>query len=124
MQDIAPELAMEKPTSKPSASSFIYFSRNSKLPNDISLVHKLTHGYFDLQFKGMGDSLDKMHHRYADTLEEEMIIVKACKSASIRVSVPVLSLADTVRLCIKQGIEKGRELLQWFIEQKIVINYD
>lgn len=120
-QDIAPELTMEKPANKPSASSFIYFNKNSKLPNDVSLVHKLTHGHFDLQFKDMGDKLDQMHCKYAECLDKGMSIDKAAKSASIRVSVPTLSLADTVesqKKAVMEGMLKGKALLQWFSDQK------
>jgi len=120
-QELAPEFNMERPGNKPAGASFIYFYKNTVLPKNISLVHKLTDGYFDLQFKGMGDSLDKMHHKYAESLEEGMSIVKASKSASIRVSVPVLSLADTVESQKEQivaGILQGKKLLQWFTKQK------
>lgn len=121
VQSMAPEFFMEKPKNKPSASSFIYFNKNSKLANDVSLVHKLTHGYFDLQFKDMGDKLDQMHCKYAGHLLKGMSIDKAEKSASIRVSVPTLSLADTVESqqeAVIEGILKGKTLLQWFLDQK------
>lgn len=112
----AKELYMDEPTAKPSSSSFIYF-RNTNLPKEVDLVHKLTHGYFDLQFKGMGDKLNIMRDKYFDTLESNMKIVKAGKSASIRVEVPKLSLADSlesqkekVLVCLKEGIN----MLKWF----------
>ena len=112
----AKELYMDEPPAKPSSSSFIYF-KNSNLPKEIDLVHKLTHGYFDLQFKNMGDKLDIMRKKYSNFLNDNMKIVKAGKSASIRVEVPKLSLADSfqspkekVLICL----EEGTNLLEWF----------
>jgi hypothetical protein len=115
--EIAKEFNMEQPFNKPSGSSFIYFQHNNILPNNIKLVHKLTHGYFDLQFKDMGDKLYEMENKYSQFLTQDMNIVKANKSASIRIRVPELSLADTVEFQkerVIQGINKGKELLKWF----------
>ena len=112
----AKELYMDEPTAKPSSSSFIYF-RNANLPKEVDLVHKLTHGYFDLQFKGMGNQLNKMRDKYSNSLNKNMKIVKAGKSASIRIKVPTLSLADSlesqkdnVLICLEEGIN----MLKWF----------
>jgi predicted DNA-binding protein (UPF0251 family) len=107
---------MDEPTAKPSSSSFIYF-RHSNLPKEIDLVHKLTHGYFDLQFKDMGDKLNIMRDKYSNSLNSNMKIVKAGKSASIRIEVPKLSLADSlesqkekVLICLEEGVS----MLEWF----------
>jgi len=112
----ANELYMDEPTAKPSSSSFIYF-RNVNLPKEVDLVHKLTHGYFDLQFKGMGDQINVMRDKYSNTLNSNMKIVKAGKSASIRIKVPKLSLADSlesqkdkVLICLREGAN----MLKWF----------
>lgn len=107
---------MDEPTAKPSSSSFIYF-RNVNLPKEVDLVHKLTHGYFDLQFKNMGKQINIMRDKYSRSLNSNMKIVKAGKSASIRVEVPKLSLADSVEsqkekvlICFEEGIK----MLEWF----------
>ena len=71
---------MEKPDFKPASASFVYF-RKPSLPKSVNLVHKLVHGYFDLQFRGMGDEL--MNENYNHLLSEDMKIVKTGKSASI-----------------------------------------
>ena len=115
--DIAKEFNMEQPDHKPSSASFIYFRHNNILPSNIDLVHKLTHGYFDLQFQKMGDKLDEMEIKYSQLLTKDMNIVKANKSASIRIEIPRLSLADSVESQKKkviQGMNKGKELLKWF----------
>ncbi len=120
--DAAKEFYMDEPGNKPSSSSFIYF-RNVHLPKDIDFVHKVTHGYFDLQFKGMGNDISKMREKYSDFLQDNMKIVKAGKSASIRISVPKLSLADTVesqKEKVIQCFNEGQNLLKWFEQNKIL----
>ena len=112
----AKELYMDEPTAKPSSSSFIYF-RNTNLPKEVDLVHKLTHGYFDLQFKGMGDQLNIMRDKYFDILESNMKIVKAGKSASIRIEIPKLSMADSLESQKEKVIDcfiEAKKLLKWF----------
>ena len=113
---VAKEFNMEEPTLKPSSASFIYF-RDTFLPKDIDLVHKLTHGYFDLQFKGMGDNLNIMRDKYGKYLTDDMRIEKANKSASIRIKVPKLSLADSVesqKEKLMYCIKVGNLLLNWY----------
>lgn len=114
---IVPEFNMKKPSSKPASSSFVYFRVNHILPKNIDLVHKLTHGYFDLQFKGMGNKLNEMRIKYSHLLTKDMQIVQANKSASIRVEVPKLSLANSLESQKEKVIEamnKGKKLLKWF----------
>ena len=112
----AKEFLMYEPPPKAASSSFIYF-KNVNLPDEVNLIHKLTHGNFDLQFTGMGNNLDKMRDKYLHSLNKNMKIVRTNKSASIRVQVPILSLADSlesqkdnVLICFKEGIK----LLKWF----------
>jgi len=114
--DVAKEFHMEEPSFKPSSASFIYF-RNISLPDDVDLVHKLVHGHFDLQFKGMGNKIDVMRELYSDKLDNNMQIVKAAKSAAIRVKVPKLSLADSLdsqKEQVLDCLEKGKALLNWY----------
>ena len=116
---IAEEFNMKEPFTKPSSSTFIYFKDIDILPNNIDLVHKLTHGYFDLQFKGMGNKLQEMREKYSKYLTQEMKLVKAHKSASIRIEVPKLSMADSLenqKEKVSQAINKGKKLLKWFQE--------
>ena len=112
----AKELYMDEPTAKPSSSSFIYF-RNTNLPKEVDLVHKVTHGYFDLQFKGMGDQLNIMRDKYFDILENNMKIVKTGKSASIRIEIPKLSMANSLESQKEKVIDcfkEAKKLLKWF----------
>lgn len=114
--DIAKEFNMEPPENKPASSTFIYFPR-SKLPDIVDLVHKLEKGHFDLQFKGMGSNLNLIEEKYRGKLTTEMRIVKANKSASIRIDTPKLYVADTFysqkENAIK-AINSGKELLKWY----------
>jgi hypothetical protein len=114
--DVAKEFHMEEPSSKPSTSRFIYFT-NISLPNSVCLVHKLVHGNFDLQFNGMGNKIDVMRELYSEKLDNNMQIVKAAKSAAIRVRVPKLSLADSLdsqKEQVLECLEKGKTLLKWY----------
>jgi len=65
----------------------------------------------------MGDKLNIMRAKYSNSLYSNMKIVKAGKSASIRVEVPKLSLANSldsqkekVLICLEEGIR----MLKWF----------
>lgn len=113
--EIAPELNMEEPSNKPAGSSFVYF-RQVGLPEGVNLVHKLGHGYFDLQFSGMGDCMAELRARLGDKMTDNMKIVKAAKSASIRLTVPKVSVADALEdqhKAVVTAIEAGKSLLQW-----------
>ena len=114
---IASEFNMDEPSHKPSSSSFIYFRNNQVLPTGVDLVHKLTHGYFDLQFSGMGDKQNILREKYFSKMKTDMNIVPAGKSASIRIEVPELSLSDSFESQkdkVIEAINKGRNLLGWY----------
>lgn len=113
--DIAPEFCMVEPPNKPARSTFIYFDK-ADLPQGVDLVHKLTHGFFDLQFSGMGDKLHEMRSHYQDKLSSRMKIERTQKSASIRISVPKISVADALeqqKEITISAIESGKALLRW-----------
>ena len=81
-----PHLKMRKPSAGiPKGSSFMIFE-----PTDIGLdkgdqiIHK-GYGAVDLQFAGKGDQFPELAAKYADRLTDEMEIVQAGKSASIRI---------------------------------------
>lgn len=112
---IAPEFCMPEPSNKPASSSFIYF-RDTGLPRGVLLVHKFAYGHFDLQFAGMGNRTLELREQYGSKLLPEMQIVKAAKSASIRVMVPPISVADTLEQqkdAVITAMEAGKKLLAW-----------
>lgn len=112
---VAPEFCMAEPNNKPASSSFIYFG-DTGLPRGVVLVHKFAYGHFDLQFAGMGNRTMELRERYGTKMLPEMQIVKAAKSASIRVMVPPISVADTLeqqRDSVIAAMEAGKKLLAW-----------
>jgi len=57
-----------------------------------------------------------MKHKYETKLSSEMQIVRANKSASIRVHVPKIFVADTIeqqRDAVISAIQAGKRLLAW-----------
>lgn len=113
--EVAPDLRLERPDNKPAGAGFVYFYRTG-LPKAVVPVHKLPHGYFDLQFASMGSKLNEMHAAFDSRLETGMTIEKAAKSASVRLRVPVLSTADPLdrqREAAIQGFEGGKKLVEW-----------
>ncbi len=80
-----PALRMKKPDSKPARSQWIYF-RNAEGLGDwkkMVVVWKAERGQVDLQFSGM--SAEELFSRTASILLDGMQVVKAGKSASIRI---------------------------------------
>ena len=116
VSNIAPEFCMAEPAKKPAGSWFIYFNQVG-LPKNVKLVHKLVNGCFDIQFNGMGDRVSEIILMYKDKLLPNMQIVKAAKSASIRVKVPELTAADSLEVQKEKAIEaihSGKKLLEWY----------
>ena len=80
------------------------------------MVHKFAYGHFDIQFAGMGDKISEMKNLYGNKLSPEMKIVRANKSASIRVDVPKIFIADRLdqqKDSVVSAIESGKQLLAW-----------
>ena len=114
--DVAPDLEMSEPKSKPSRAGFIYF-RPGTLPHGVAIVHKLRHGFLDLQFANLGRQLSKIREEFGSTLLPGMKIERAAKSGVIRQTVPVFDTgrpfaeqATTARMCI----ERAAALLRWY----------
>lgn len=113
----APELQMPEPSPKPSKSSFIYF-RPADLPRGLTLVHKAVHGNVDLQFSGMGHRLPEMSRKYRRHLKAGMEMVRAAKSAAIRIKVPRIRLTDVPDAHegeMTEGIRAAQFLLEWYL---------
>lgn len=115
--ETAPELQLNKPTPKPSGSSFICFNP-ADFPVNVSLIHKVAHGYVDLQFSNMGDHLAVINQIFKSRLRSEMEIVKAAKSAVIRIHVSKINMVDNLDInegLIVDGIKNAQFLLDWFM---------
>lgn len=78
-----PELQMKQPGMKPVNSDWVHFYPD-RLPKGCSLVHKLERGHIDLQVAGAAENLDQLREQVSG---QNVIVVKAGKSAAIRVTV-------------------------------------
>ena len=115
-QTIAPDLDMKKPVGLPASSSFVYF-RPGRMPRGCTLVHKMAHGFVDIQFDGMAEKLAQLRARYGSSLEPEMRITRAAKSGVIRIDVPKLRPTDNAEgqlEAIDACLRRTAELLEWF----------
>ena len=115
-RELAPELEMEEPIGKPAGAGFVYF-RPSALGPGVAIVHKLRHGFLDLQFAGMASQLSALHGRFGARLLPEMRIAKAEKSGVIRQVVPKFQTNEP--FVHQQGaavevLRRARALLHWF----------
>lgn len=86
-QRYAPQLRMRKPGPNGLRAKFIKFFPLG-LPTDASLLHNLSSDSVDLRFDYFGHRLETLHGIYGAHLERHATIVKAGRSAAIRVSVP------------------------------------
>jgi hypothetical protein len=75
-----PNLGMYQPGNKPANSSFIYFHPEA-LPGKFQLIHKVDHGFVDLQIANMSQMLDNLIEMFSDI---DIEIVKAGKSIAFR----------------------------------------
>ena len=118
----AAELEMTEPSLKPSGSTFIYF-RPPSLPKGVAIVHKLSHGFVDLQLAGMGERLNEVQMLFGSRLDGDMQLKRAAKSAAIRLQVPIsnanVRFADQVS-DVRIGLDAARRLFVWFVTHQDV----
>lgn len=115
---LAPELEMAEPSSKPARAGFAYF-RPAILPRGIDICHKFPHGNVDLQFRGWGNRLAELRAIVAPHLVEGMRVVKAAKSASIRLRTRTLNTGLPFAAQEPEavaGIRAARTLLNWYVQ--------
>ncbi|MEQ8882686.1 MAG: hypothetical protein RLO12_03580 [Fulvivirga sp.] len=115
--DRYPHLKMIKPPAGiPKGSSFMMFK-----PTDIGLekgdfiIHK-GYGVVDLQLAGKAEHVDKLIAQFSETLTNEMEIVKAGKSASIRIVVDPIDVTKDInsqQKILQNAIQKADRLYQW-----------
>lgn len=113
---LAPDLRMKEPTERPANSTFIYF-KPEFLPNSINLVHKVRHGYVDLQFQGMAKQIDRLREELQPRLEPGMRIDRAAQSAVVRINVPTIDVTvpfETSEAAAREGLWAARLLLVWY----------
>jgi hypothetical protein len=113
---LAPELRMPRPEVKPANSAFIYF-RPAGLPRGVTLVHKLTYGYVDLQLAGKAATIDDVKAKYDPLLEPGMSVEAAGKSAVIRLTVPPIDMRAPFldsEGAVREGIWAAKLINVWF----------
>lgn len=111
----APELQLDEPGPKPAAAGFVWFFPGG-LPGDLNICHKLPKGFVDLHFPDWGHRVAILKDYVGSLLEPGMEIIRASKSAAIRIHVPVLNTgrpfaeqADAVG----DGLVAARRLYLW-----------
>ena len=119
-----PSLNMEKPAEKPGKSGWIYFRQPSGFAQADTkrcvIVYKASRGQVDLQFKSMTAS--QLESLVGALIEPDMSIVKASKSASVRVTVPDIdffSAAEPQIEAICLGLHQSERLRRFFAEKGI-----
>lgn len=117
----APLLNMPAPSEKPGQSTWIYFRRAFGCSDRLCVpVLKADRGQVDLQFAGMGTA--ELHRLVEDLIEPDMTIVKAAKSASVRVTV---SPIDFYRPTgeqegeIREALRQAERLRQFYVVNRI-----
>ena len=107
---------MPEPGSKPAGSGFIAFKPIS-LSAEVELIHKLQQGNVDLQFRDMGEHVNKLKHLFESVADADMRFARASKSGCIRLQVPPLNTAhefnDQKEACFF-GIKAATRLLGWY----------
>ena len=122
VRDTASELRMPEPGVKTAGSTFISF-KPAGLPAGADIVHKLTGtkgaatGFVDIQFPGMGALTLELTSVLQGLLEDGMSVVRASKSAAIRIIVPTVDpnreAAEQLE-AIREGVTAAQRLLGWY----------
>lgn len=114
--EYAPELEMREPGAKPAGSTFVTF-HPPELPRGIDLVHKLSHGYVDLQLSGVADRLNGLRAEIDSLLGEGMTVARADKSGAVRLRTPRLdpsASASSQAAGILAGLQAAQHLQRWY----------
>jgi hypothetical protein len=88
-----PNLGMYQPGNKPANSSFIYFHPEA-LPGKFQLIHKVDHGFVDLQVPGMAPMIDKVTEIFSDL---EIEIAVAGNSVVFRKQIQKMDISRSFR---------------------------
>jgi hypothetical protein len=112
---IAPELQLNDPGPKAAGAGFVWFW-SAILPEDLNICHKLQKGSVDLHFPGWGLRVPELRDTIGTILEPGMEIVRAAKSAAIRIGVPVLQTGrsfDEQADSVREGLGAAQRLHGW-----------
>lgn len=98
-----PELAMKEPIEKTANSNWVGF-HPSGIPKNRQIYHKMDIGRVDLEIAGAAASAERWQAELKHYLASDTTIVKAGKSAAVRIPVPRLDLLAP----FEEQIDKAR----------------
>ena len=121
-----PLLRMRKPGSKPSGAGFIEFLdaegvSSAETKRRAKIIYKRRHCNVDLQFANMSEAA--LRSAVEGLLEPDMAVVRAGKSASIRIGVPPVDFTKTPHgqeESIRAGLQAAERLRRWFVEKRLL----
>ncbi len=123
-QSETPQLNMPRPTMKPGRSTWIYFNQAAgftyRSGQRVVVAFKAERGQVDLQFSRMEPSA--LQRLLAGLVEPDMQIVRASKSASVRLSVPEIDFGvsgDEQTDAIRTGLAQAERLRRFFVDNRI-----
>lgn len=123
-RELAPELEMREPISKPAKAGFVRMQAPALAPIGVRLRHKIKKGKVDLEVPGMGRSLNVVHDSLDHLLEDGMSIQQAQESAAVRITVPVISTVtefEPQRQAAAHGVRAAKRMLAWAVAHQAVI---
>ena len=123
-----PRLRMRRPGDKPSGAGFIYFYdaegvSSAETEGRAHIVYKHRPGRdceVDLQFRQTSEA--SLRTRAAELLEDDMSVVKAGNSASIRVRVPAVDFSripEGQEDGIRAGLHAAERLRRFFVDRGV-----
>ena len=112
---LAPDLQLDEPGPKPAGAGFVWFFPMG-LPANLNICHKLPKGFVDLQVPAWGHRVLSLKDEVGSVLEAEMEVIRASKSAAIRIRVSALNtgapFAEQLE-AVREGLRAANQLLSW-----------
>ena len=124
--NVAPQLRMRKPPSRPAGSTFIYFPdadglSTAETRRRVKIVYKPSRpfGNADLQFANTPEAT--LRNAVGGLLDADMSVAAAGKSASIRIKIPYVDFGESAEgqeEAIRQGLGAAERLRLFYIEKR------
>ncbi len=111
-----PELGMLPPKVRPGGSGRVYFKTSALTEQKLDIAHKTSRGLVDLHLRGRGAQMALVEARLRPSLEADMEIALAAKSAAVRIHVPVLDRTASVSSqgeAIRECLKAAKRLHEW-----------
>ena len=129
-EEETPRLRMRRPGSMPSGAGFIYFFdadgvSRSETGGKAHIVYKFSGNegrcYVDAQFRGTTEA--ELRAKVGDLLEHDMFVVRAGRSASIRVVVPFVDfrkMPEGQEAAIEDGLLTAERIRDFVVEKGLL----